>query len=443
MVLTRLARAVPLLALVGMLGAFAQAPKPLLAGRANLTAVYPVNAGVSYADARALAEALGLGYWENPSFVILQLGSRVVKLTVYSEENQKTAVNANPPGAIRQADRVLVPLRYVMQGLGGQYVGSEVALRVNLPVARLREVRAQVIETRDQVLLRFDRDVNVRQMGPGEFVAVGVQGRFAVYDVTGVYLSRVRTAPDPYGLRIYLEGAEGFTVRHYPLPNQVVFEIGARTESRAAPRIVIDPGHGGEDPGATQGALREKDVVLQIAQKLQRRLAEAGYAVRLTRDNDTAIPPETRAQAAVGADVFLSLHLTSGPVPQTGVVIYTFRPSTPNSRLTPAFVRNGRTLLEGRGARQDLLARFLTPAEASQALAQALALQLKDRVGLAVRHGPAPDYVLAYATGAAALIELGSVEDAVDRARLGDPLEQERLVEALTEAVIAYLGRRE
>ena len=441
MVLTRVARAVTALALLGLLGAFAQAPKPLLAGRANLTAVYPVNAGVSYADARALAEALGLGYWENPSFVILQLGSRVVKLAIYSEENQKAAVNADPPGAIREDGRVLVPLRYVMRGLGGQYVGSEVALRVNLPSARLREVRARVVEARDQVLLRFDRDVNVRQMGPGEFVAVGVQGRFAVYDVTGVYLSRVRTAPDPYGLRIYLEGAEGFAVRHYPLPNQVVFEIGPRSGKLDLPRVVIDPGHGGEDPGAVQGSLREKDLVLQIAQK--RRLSEAGYEVRLTRNADTAIPPETRAQAAIGADVFLSLHLTSGPVQQTGVVIYTFRPSAPNSRLTPAFVRNGRTLLEGRGARQDLLARFLTPSEASQALAQALALQLKDALGLPVRQGPAPDYVLAYATGAAVLLELGSVEDAADRARLRDPLEQERLVEALAEAVIAYLGRRE
>ena len=80
--------------------------------------------------------------------------------------------------------------------------------------------------------------------------------------------------------------------------------------------IALDPGHGGEDPGATgPGGTREKDVVLRIAQKLRERINGAsvgGNPMRafLTRDADYFVPLQARVQKArrVQADLFVSIH---------------------------------------------------------------------------------------------------------------------------------------
>lgn len=77
-------------------------------------------------------------------------------------------------------------------------------------------------------------------------------------------------------------------------------------------RIVIDPGHGGKDVGATgPSGLREKDVVLQLCKELQEKLRDTyGYDVKLTRRNDIFLSHKTRTGIANNykADLFLSLH---------------------------------------------------------------------------------------------------------------------------------------
>jgi len=77
--------------------------------------------------------------------------------------------------------------------------------------------------------------------------------------------------------------------------------------------VVIDPGHGGEDPGAIgPGKAREKDVVLALAKKLQKALDESGEVrAFLTRRDDYYISLEDRIKIAqeYGADLFISLHV--------------------------------------------------------------------------------------------------------------------------------------
>jgi len=76
--------------------------------------------------------------------------------------------------------------------------------------------------------------------------------------------------------------------------------------------IVLDPGHGGEDPGAIgRGGSREKDVVLSIARRLKARIeAQPNMRVILTRDADYFVPLHVRVQKArkVQADLFMSIH---------------------------------------------------------------------------------------------------------------------------------------
>ena len=84
--------------------------------------------------------------------------------------------------------------------------------------------------------------------------------------------------------------------------------------------VAIDPGHGGEDPGAIgPTGLREKDVVLQIAKQLQERInARPGMRAMLTRDADFFVPLHERVNKArrVQADLFLSIHADAFITPE-------------------------------------------------------------------------------------------------------------------------------
>lgn len=85
----------------------------------------------------------------------------------------------------------------------------------------------------------------------------------------------------------------------------------ARQLGLGVQRIVIDAGHGGHDPGAQGNGIVEKDLVLDIALRLQTLLQEQpGVEVVLTRDSDVFIPLEERTAIAnrEGADLFLSIH---------------------------------------------------------------------------------------------------------------------------------------
>ena len=95
------------------------------------------------------------------------------------------------------------------------------------------------------------------------------------------------------------------------------------------PRIVIDPGHGGIDPGAAgANGIVEKDLVLGFAQLLKKKLESSGsYKVVLTRDNDAfvSLGDRVRAARAAKADLFISIHADSlaGGQDVRGLTVYT------------------------------------------------------------------------------------------------------------------------
>ncbi len=101
-----------------------------------------------------------------------------------------------------------------------------------------------------------------------------------------------------------------FTLKN---PNRIVLDINPPTKAHyKITTIVIDPGHGGKDPGAIgRGGTREKDVVLTIAKELKRLLSERlGIRVVLTRTGDYFVPLRERTARANNerADLFISIH---------------------------------------------------------------------------------------------------------------------------------------
>ncbi len=94
-----------------------------------------------------------------------------------------------------------------------------------------------------------------------------------------------------------------------PLANPRAIDHG--TIPLAIKRVVIDPGHGGE-PGATSASgVTEKEITLDVALRLRRLLADAGYEVLLTRESDRPIPLDKRVAFANEnkADLFMSIHV--------------------------------------------------------------------------------------------------------------------------------------
>ena len=93
------------------------------------------------------------------------------------------------------------------------------------------------------------------------------------------------------------------------------------------PIIVLDPGHGGEDPGAIgKSGLREKDVVLSIARETKKRMEGMGYKVYMTRNEDVFIPLGVRVAKArkLNADLFISIHADAFTSPSArGTGVYT------------------------------------------------------------------------------------------------------------------------
>lgn len=78
-------------------------------------------------------------------------------------------------------------------------------------------------------------------------------------------------------------------------------------------KIYLDAGHGGNDPGACAGGLQEKDLTLEAALQIGRRLEEAGVEVLYSRKGDVnASEVSARGRAAKGCDYFLSIHFNAG-----------------------------------------------------------------------------------------------------------------------------------
>ena len=88
--------------------------------------------------------------------------------------------------------------------------------------------------------------------------------------------------------------------------------------NRAVTGVVIDPGHGGSDPGAVSGGLREKDFTLQASLYMYDRLKDLGIPVVLTRNDDSTLTRDERINNALGtfgknSDVLLiSNHINAG-----------------------------------------------------------------------------------------------------------------------------------
>jgi N-acetylmuramoyl-L-alanine amidase len=208
--------------------------------------------------------------------------------------------------------------------------------------------------------------------------------------------------------------------------------------------IVLDPGHGGHDPGATHFGVIEKGLALDIARRVGERLRTAGFTVVMTRETDHFVPLSERAGLAnrLDADLFVSIHLNANPSDAVwGAEVYYPPVSIVRAGAGwPPCVGPEEIGVPSPPVQAILWDLVLTHARAeSQRAAEALCTSLGERLRVPCRVKGERFVVLREARMPAVLIEVGFLSNRAESQRLTGSGYREAAAEAVAEGLFAYI----
>lgn len=440
-----------------------------------------------------LAAAFGLTFREDRlagGLTITVRGQTIILTadqTVVSVNGRLVSLATAP---VRQANRWLIPLDFLPRALG-LALETRIELRRNarlLIVGDLRVPRvvarvdagagsatvtfdvappatARVTSEVGRLVLAFDADALdlslpavpqqdfIQSLQAGDTptsVRIATGPRFGVHRVT-------TTQPDANSARVVVEllppttevvGPTPPSAPAAPSPEPPV-SLPIPTVAPGVRTVVIDPGHGGDEPGV-QGArgTLEKDVTLAVARRL-RTLIESrlGLRVFLTRDDDRTMSLDDRSAYANSqkADVFVSIHANAG-VRSTlkGAEVYYLsseRTDADTRRMSESSDAQLPTLGGGTRAIDLVLwdtaqARYL---EQSNTLASLVEQALRARVEISPRAvQPAPFRVLVGANMPAVLVEIGYLSNAEQEQALASGNHQDQIAQALFDGIVRF-----
>lgn len=248
---------------------------------------------------------------------------------------------------------------------------------------------------------------------------------------------------------IFVEKRAIAVIRKEPIKSEGAYAIK---------KIVIDPGHGGKDPGAIgRLAIREKDITLDVSKRLKRYLENAGIDVYLTRSDDRFISLWKRADIAnkKGADFFISIHANAARSRQAkGFEVFYLSEAVDDNARAIAAAENAFLKYEdssfgyakpsnsleatlwdicySENRRESIaLAKCITYAACSQ-------LKAKDRGVKGARF-----YVLKGAKMPSVLVEVGFISNIQEAVKLKDPIYREKVAKAIASGIIDYKNEYE
>jgi N-acetylmuramoyl-L-alanine amidase len=219
-------------------------------------------------------------------------------------------------------------------------------------------------------------------------------------------------------------------------------------------RIIIDPGHGGLDAGATgPGGLREKDAALAISLALKEELEARGFEALLTRESDAFVSLDDRTRFAnrKKGDLFLSVHCNAFKSPELrGVETYTLDVASDAYAIRLAARENASSERKISDL-QFILADLATRANTDESRRLARAVQSSLLAAQSEPKKPMHDlgvkqslfYVLLGAKMPAVLVEAAFISNPADERRLGEPRHQRALGRAIAEGVVRFSAERE
>lgn len=358
--------------------------------------------------------------------------------------------------------------------------------RVVLDMASAEDFRLALLDDPDRMVLDVARVRWGAEGMVGEGAGLVAAHRYGALDEQTLRVvfdlaapARVRdafylpaTSQLPYRLVIDLvppgqAGPDDVAARDDPIGNLIAANIGPSAEDLAAmadeaaasdlPVVVIDPGHGGVDPGAVGvTGIFEKTIALTVSRLVRDLLVETGrYHVVMTRDSDVYIRLEDRVAIAraAGADLFLSVHADS--IEETwirGASVYTLSEEASDSQAALLALRENRADAvagvewdRGDDAVTDIvidLSQRLSVGHAS-VFAELLIDRLGDRSRLLNNtHREAGFVVLKAPDVPSALVELGYLSNREDERLLSQEGHQQALAEALFHSVEDYFTWR-
>lgn len=208
-------------------------------------------------------------------------------------------------------------------------------------------------------------------------------------------------------------------VRHQPgrSPLTVTLTAGRAAAALRMPNVggglvVIDPGHGGRDPGAVGGApgLNEKTVNLDMGLRVKRLLEARGVQVLMTREGDTFVELRERADIAnrAGADLFVSIHCNAMP-----------------------------TAMKGQRSGTEMYSYTPRSSEFSQVMVDAVSAAAKTPNRGTFRRA---FVVVRYTNMPSVLVEVGYIDNANDAALIGSEEGRQRFAEGMAAGILSYLS---
>lgn len=214
--------------------------------------------------------------------------------------------------------------------------------------------------------------------------------------------------------------------------------------------IVIDPGHGGKDPGAVYNGLKEKDIVLEISKYLYEYLkADPDLNIHLTRNKDVFIPLEERTAIAnkLKADIFISIHANAAKnKAATGLETFVFNVTNDRAALEVAALENQATtksISDLQGILKDILK--YSKLEESVSLAGSVQSCLVKNVKAASKQNlgvkQAPFYVLVGATMPAILVETGFLSNNDDASKLKSSAYRKKVAKGIYDGIKEYISK--
>ena len=290
----------------------------------------------------------------------------------------------------------------------------------------------------------------LRQVRVGQFSQDVVR---VVLDMTSTRNHDAFLLPDPYRLVIDIQGQAPAEVLAPAAKNKPVPVVTAKEKTSPTVgirKIVLDPGHGGKDPGAIGvGGIAEKDIVLSIAKKLAKKLQkEMGIHVVLTRKDDSFIPLEDRTAIAnaENADLFVSLHMNASPnADARGIETYYLDKTNDEAAMRLA-ARENATSRKNVSDLQFILSDMMQSMKLEDSISLAYRLQSSMVSSLTTKMGEVSDlgvkkalfYVLVGARMPSVLVEMFFITNKNEGRAMSQENYQDAMVEALYEGIQRY-----
>jgi N-acetylmuramoyl-L-alanine amidase len=232
-----------------------------------------------------------------------------------------------------------------------------------------------------------------------------------------------------------------------PIPPRGSYSI-SRQLGLGASKIVIDPGHGGHDPGALGPGISEAEVVLDVAIRLEALLLAAGFEVVLTRRADEYVALEERPAIATReqADLFVSIHANaSRDRSARGIETYILHFANDPDAAAVAVRENAATERRMNSLPDIVKAitlnnKFDESRSFAGLIQRAMAQQLRGDVGLVVDHGvkQAPFVVLIGAAMPSILVEISFITNVQEGRLLKTPAFRQRIAQGLFDGIRGY-----